>query len=306
MSASSLVGPQLKDALLAEGILHTTSVPGLYQRSETFETVVRGVESVAHRAGQESGTYEPLLYLAPIMPRDTFVKTDYLRSFPDMIGSVETFGGNDRDHAELLRMVDAGEDWTRALEPSELTLCSAACHPIYPQLEADLPHAGRSLEVQGFCFRHEPSTDPVRMQSFRQHEFVHVGRPEDALAHRDGWLARALEILSGLGLPVEQVVANDPFFGRAGRMLVKNQLDTELKYEIVCPVSSTDKPTAIASTNYHLDHFGAPFGLRTTDGEDAHSACIGFGLERIALALLATHGLRPADWPSGVRERLWP
>ena len=306
MSASSLVGPQLKDALRAEGILHTTSVPGLYQRSETFEQIARGVESVVHRSGQESGAYEPLLYLAPIMPRDTFVKTDYLRSFPDMIGSVETFGGGDRDHAELLRMVDAGEDWTRALEASEITLCSAACHPIYPQLDAELPPAGRFLEVQGFCFRHEPSDDPVRMQSFRQHEFVHVGRPGDALAHRNAWLARALETLSGLGLPVEQVVANDPFFGRAGRMLVTNQRDTELKYEIVCPVTSADKPTAIASANYHLEHFGAPFGLFTTDGKPAHSACIGFGLERITLALLAVHGLKPAAWPSAVRERLWP
>ena len=306
MNGSSLVGPQLKDALLAEGVLHATSVPGLYQRSETFEAIVRGIESVVHRTGQESEPYEPLLYLAPIMPRDAFVKTDYLRSFPDMIGSVETFEGGDRDHAELLRMVDAGEDWTRALEASELTLSSAACHSIYPQLDPELPPAGRSLEVQGFCFRHEPSEDPVRMQSFRQHEFVHVGSPEGALAHRDNWLARALDILSALGLPVEPVVANDPFFGRAGRMLGKNQLEIELKHEIICPVTSEDKPTAIGSTNYHLEHFGAPFGMRTTEGETAHSACIGFGLERITLALLAVHGLKPSDWPSAVRERLWP
>jgi seryl-tRNA synthetase len=74
----------------------------------------------------------------------------------------------------------------------------------------------------------------------------------------------------------------------------------------VCPIISTDSPTAIASANYHLDHFGVPFAIRTADGEAAHSACIGFGLERITLALLRTHGLDPADWPTTVRTRLWP
>ena len=63
-------------------------------------------------------------------------------------------------------------------------------------------------------------------------------------------------------------------------------------------------PTALASTNYHEDHFGHPFSLRTPDGEHAHSACIGFGLERITLALLSTHGLDPAAWPDSVRESL--
>ena len=37
------------------------------------------------------------------------------------------------------------------------------------------------------------------------------------------------------------------------------------------------------------------------DGEVAHSACVGFGMERIALALFRTHGLDPATWPVSVR-----
>ncbi|MCW2866001.1 MAG: hypothetical protein JWR20_189 [Marmoricola sp.] len=302
----TLVGPGLREALQREGILQATSVPGVYQRSHVFESVVRGLEQLEHRVGERAGSYEPLLHLPPIMPRDTFVKTDYLRSFPDMIGSVETFGGNDRDHARLLQMVDAGEDWTQALEASEVTLSSAACHSVYPQLDPAIPATGRHLEVVGYCFRHEPSEDPVRMQSFRQHEFIHVGTPDSALAHRDQWADLGMEMLSGLGLPMEKVVANDPFFGRAGRMLVKNQRETELKYELVCPVTSEERPTAICSTNYHLEHFGHPFGLTTPDGATAHSACVGFGLERITLALLAVHGTSPADWPSSVREQLWP
>lgn len=299
-------GPRLKHELLTTGILRESSVPGLYQRSATFESVLRGIEGLVRATGAEAGGVEPLFYLPPVMPRENFMRTDYLRSFPDMIGSVETFQGGDAEHAQLLRTADEGGDWTQLLTPSEVTLCSAACHPLYPFLTGTLPEGGRRLEVQGFCFRHEPSEDPARMQVFRQHEFVYVGTPDGATEHRDTWLERGLELLSSLGLPVEKVVANDPFFGRAGRMLAKNQRETTLKYEIVCPVTSEEEPTAITSANYHLEHFGAPFEIRSADGEVAHSACIGFGLERITLALFSLHGIDPGDWPDAVSGRLWP
>jgi seryl-tRNA synthetase len=82
------------------------------------------------------------------------------------------------------------------------------------------------------------------------------------------------------------------------------QREQNLKYEFVIPICSTEKPTAIGSCNYHLDHFGVAFDIRTHDGEVAHSACVGFGLERVALALFKTHGLTLAQWPSQVRDVL--
>lgn len=303
---SPLVGGALRPALLAEGILVRTAVPGLYQRSALFESVVRGVEAFAHAAGPAMGHYEALLYLAPVMPRETFLKTDYLRSFPDLVGSVAVFRGNDQEHAQLLRTVEEEGDWTQSLVPAEVTLCSAGCHSLYPEFTGTLPEPGRQVELQGSCFRHEPSEDVVRMQSFRMHEYLHLGTPDSALSHRDAWLEHGLELLLGLGLPVESVVAHDPFFGRAGRMLSANQRSSALKYEIVCPVTSVEQPTAICSANYHEDHFGRSFEIRSADGASAHSACFGFGLERIALALFATHGLDPSTWPASARHRLWP
>ena len=63
---------------------------------------------------------------------------------------------------------------------------------------------------------------------------------------------------------------------------------------------------AIASANCHLDHFGEPYDIVTAEGEVAHSCCFGFGLDRITLALLRTHGVNPEDWPKAPRDRLWP
>jgi len=192
------------------------------------------------------------------------------------------------------------------LTPTEVVMVSAACHPIYPLCSGRLGPEGRRFEVFGQVFRHEPSLDPARMQSFRQHEFVYVGDPDEAVAHRDLWLERGLAVLGDLGLDVEVVVANDPFFGRAGRILAANQRETELKYEFVTEVASSDHPTAIASTNCHLDHFGEPFGIETSGGSVAHSSCVGFGLERVTLALLRAHGTDPDGWSAAVRDVLWP
>ena len=114
-------------------------------------------------------------------------------------------------------------------------------------------------------------TPVSRMQSFRQHDLVYVGDAERARDNRDRWLQLGAEILESLGLAVEIVVANDPFFGRVGRILAESQRSETLKFEIVTPIHSAEHQTAIASANCHLDHFGAPFGIVTAEGEVAHS-----------------------------------
>lgn len=294
---------EFREGLLAAGLLVDGGVDGLYQRSGTFEQIVRGIERLASAAAEGDGG--PQRFFPPVMAVGAWESTDYLRSFPDLIGAIEVFRGGDAEHAELLRAADAGQDWTQFLEPAEVALGSAACHPLYATLPTQLPEGGLHYEVQGYCFRHEPSLDPARMQSFRQHEFVYIGEPAAALAHRDLWLDRGMQVLAGLGLEVQAEEANDPFFGRAGRMLKANQRAAVLKYEITAAASSTVARTAITSSNYHESHFGGTFGLYTADGELAHSACIGFGLERITLALVRAHGFDVDAWPAEVRSALW-
>jgi seryl-tRNA synthetase len=222
------------------------------------------------------------------------------------MGSIHTFRGDGKAHAELVHAAEEGHDRAPLLESTDMVLCPAVCHPLYPTQSGTLPEGGRVVEVYGYCFRHEPSTDPFRMQAFRQHDYVFLGSPEGARAHRDRWIERGLDVLSGLGLTVESVIANDPFFGRPGRMLAANQRSEELKYEIVAPVFAEGRQTAISSSNCHLDHFSRPFDIATADGQTAHTSCFGFGVDRITLALLEHHGTDPAGWPADVRAALWP
>jgi seryl-tRNA synthetase len=58
------------------------------------------------------------------------------------------------------------------------------------------------------------------------------------------------------------------------------------------------------SFNYHRDLFGAGWDIHTADGALAHTACVGFGVERIALALFKHHGFATARWPDKVRDVL--
>jgi seryl-tRNA synthetase len=136
-------------------------------------------------------------------------------------------------------------------------------------------------------------------------EYVRVGRPDDITSWRSRWLERGLEMMQGLLLDVHIALANDPFFGRTGRMLAANQREQELKYELVVPITSSENPTAVLSFNYHQELFGSLYGI-TVEGSTAHTGCVGFGMERVVLALLKTHGLDPSAWPANVRARLWP
>jgi seryl-tRNA synthetase len=88
--------------------------------------------------------------------------------------------------------------------------------------------------------------------------------------------------------------------------MATSQREQKLKFEIMVPVISLEKPTAICSFNWHQEHFTGKYGIRQKGGETAHTACLGFGLERCTLALLRTHGLDPKQWPAEVRAQLWP
>jgi seryl-tRNA synthetase len=294
---------EFHDRLIDAGLLIPTPVDGLYGKSAGYQRVVEGIQASVTRLG--GGRFEGV-HFPPVLARATFDHTGYLGSFPNLMGSVHIFKGNDRAHAELIRRYEDGGDWTEILEPAEVVLCSAACHAIYPLCTGRLPEGGRRFEIHGYCFRHEPSLDPARMQSFRMHELVYVGDPGTALAHRDKGLADGLQMLRDFGLEMEAVAANDPFFGRLGTILANTQLEDALKIEGVTPICSTENPTAIMSGNYAQDHFGVPFSIETDSGEVAHSSCVAFGIDRITLALLHTHGLDSSRWPHEVQARLWP
>lgn len=290
--------------LLDARLLFRSGVDGIYGRSATFENVVDALNSAATRVG--AAEKAEVFRFPPAMSRDRLVRSGYLGSFPQLLGTIHCFCGNEAAHRQMLRCVEEGQEWATQQEVTDLLLTPAACYALYPVVaeRGTLPAEGGSYDVHSWCFRHEPSLDPARMQCFRLREYVRIGSDDQVLQFRQTWLDRAQGFITELGLPFEIDVANDPFFGRAGRLMADSQREQRLKYELLVPVSRDDKPTACMSFNYHMDHFGAPWGIRQADGSVAISGCIGFGLERLALALFRHHGLDLAGWPAAVRTSL--
>ncbi|WP_288429251.1 amino acid--[acyl-carrier-protein] ligase [uncultured Agrobacterium sp.] len=293
------------DRLFDKGLLIDTGVDGLYGRSGQFEDVITAFERLIDKVG--GGDKAEAIRFPPGINRAYFEKSGYMKSFPQLAGTVHSFCGCELDHVSLIKSMDEGTDWTKDQKITDIVLTPAACYPLYPTIakRGNLPENGGLYDIQSYCFRHEPSKDPARQQLFRMREYVRMGTESDVTEFRQIWMDRGVEMMEKVGLEVKIDIANDPFFGRAGRMLVNNQRDQNLKFELLIPVTSTTNLTACMSFNYHQDSFGTKWGLNLADGEVAHTACVGFGLERIALALFAKHGLDVDQWPQPVRETLW-
>lgn len=288
--------------LVKHGHIIPVGVQGIFGRGPVFEDVLKRFDALVTRIAKEDGA--EVMAFPPCIDRKVLEKSEFLDSFPHLAGTVYSFTGNQKQALELSARVHGGHEWGDLQSMTSVCLTPAACYPVYPSFTGTLPEGGRMVDMQNWVFRNEPSPEPTRMQAFRVREFVRVGSPEMVVQWRDKWLKRGLDIMLSLSLPARAEVASDPFFGRGGRLLAVNQKEQKLKFEVVIPVISEENPTAVCSFNYHQDHFGKLFDIKTADGEIAQTACLGFGMERIVMALFKTHGMVFSEWPKSVREVL--
>jgi seryl-tRNA synthetase len=286
---------------IGHALLRPMGVGGVYARTGQFEQVIDGLTDLISR-------YRPfdaeIFKFPPIMSRAQVEKSGYVRSFPHLLGCVNCLQGAE---PEIRAALDCpGTDWVGALRATDLVLAPAACYPIYPMVAArgDIPVGGLRFDVTCDCFRHESSHELGRFQSFRMREYVCVGSPEEVVDFREQWKIKAIELTNRLALPHKAMPASDPFFGRAGKLMAVTQVEQELKFELLIPINSIETPTACMSFNYHQAHFGETWDIRTASDGVAHTSCVAFGMDRLALAVFATHGITLNKWPRAVREAL--
>jgi seryl-tRNA synthetase len=290
------------DGLVAT-LFRPMGVDGVLARTSLYESVVEGLSSLISRL-REPGA--EILRFPPVMSRRDLEKSGYLKSFPNLLGCVCALHGTEMEIRSAADRHETGGDWTMSLSPADLVLSPAACYPVYPlvSVRGPLSGAGLMFDVACDCFRHEPSRHLDRLQSFRMREYVCIGSPQQVVDFRERWIARGQQLAGELGLTHTVAPASDPFFGRTGQVMAVSQLQQALKFELLIPVRSAEQPTACMSFNYHRDHFGAIWGLRGSTGHVAHTGCVAFGLDRLALAMFATHGLDVEQWPAVIRAAL--
>jgi seryl-tRNA synthetase len=289
---------------LADILFHPMGADGVYARTALYEDVVERLAALITRH-REPDT--EVMRFPPVMSRAQLEKSGYLKSFPNLLGCVCGLHGTESEINAAVSRFDAGGDWTESLSPADLVLSPAACYPVYPiaASRGPVPTNGWRFDVAADCFRREPSRLLDRLQSFRMREFVYIGSADRVSAFREHWMERAQGIACDLGLICAIDYANDPFFGRVGQMKAVSQKQQALKFELLVPLrSEEEKPTACMSFNCHLDHFGLTWGIRDADGAPAHTACVAFGMDRLAVAMFQTHGTNVTRWPTPVLNLL--
>jgi seryl-tRNA synthetase len=278
-----------------------TDVPGVYLFPESFETIIallrRGIANLA------AGERFRRLQMPPVFSRSVIERAGYVKTFPQLLGTVHRYPGDSKTWSRLAPLVESGGEWYADQEISDLVLLPAACYPVYATLTGSTVDTPAKFAVEAPCFRQEGSAEPGRLRSFRMAELVTAASEDYCAKWRAEWLDRVGAWLTSLSLDVSIEVADDPFFGPGRKLYAAAQRLQELKLELRVPVAA-DVVQAVASANLHKDHFGEAFGF-TADGAVGHTSCMAFGLERIALALIFAHGGAVDSWPASVRSVLY-
>lgn len=273
-----------------------TGVPGVFLYPGSFETIIgmlrQGITALA--------ADEPFRRLAipPVISRRTIERAGYVKTFPQLLGTVHSYTGDARTWGKLVPLVDEGGEWHSQQEISDLVLLPAACYPVYQTMTGQALDGPRKFHVEANCFRQEATAETGRLRTFRMVELVTAGTEEYCTDYRGRWLKRVEAWFTALGLDVTIEVADDPFFGPGKKLYQAAQRLQELKYELRVPVGD-NLVQAIASANFHKDHFGEAFDF-TVEDQVGNTACMAFGMERVALALIHRHGPHARSWPADV------
>ena len=302
-SATAAGTPADPLAHIGERLFRPMGVDGVYARTELYAHVVERLEGYITRQRDPKAE---IMRFPPVMSRKQLEKSGYLKSFPNLLGCVCALHGSEASIRSAVDRYDDGGDWTTSVTSSDLVLSPAACYPVYPIVatRGQLPAGGLQFDIEADVFRHEPSRSLDRLQSFRMREFVRIGSPREILEFRESWMAKAPLLAGDLGLPFTIDVANDPFFGRVGQVMAVSQRQQALKFELLIPYYPGASPTACMSFNYHREHFGQVWGIHDDKGELAHTSCVAFGIDRLAVALFAIHGLDLLKWPAVTRAAM--
>ena len=156
---------EYQDALVQAGLLVRSGVPGVYgwAGSSRGDRALRPLSDADRKPPQRP----EVVRFPPLLNRASYEKTDPLETFPNLMGSVHSFLGSDKDHLELSRMKAQRRGLEQGARRNRDDDDAAVCYPLYPTATGTLPVGGRIFDLRGFVFRHEPSADPTRMRRSR-------------------------------------------------------------------------------------------------------------------------------------------
>lgn len=238
--------------------------------------------AVVDRAGYFDTARQHLSFVSPLDPaRDRFTRfLPYWKAHSD--GGVCHDGGL-RDFLSV---------------PGDV-LNPALCLHCYPLVADSVIPAGEPVvfTLGGSCFRDESGNlnHHNRLREFAMREAVFIGDPAALDLAHPPMVDFVVAVARLFGLDCRLESATDIFFNDGAPQRMFSQLLSDNKIELIVRGLPDGAPMAAASVNKHQTHFTVPFGAMTDGGLPAVSLCVGFGIDRLALAIVRRARERDAD-----------
>lgn len=177
----------------------------------------------------------------------------------------------------------------RFLSVPQDVLNPALCLHCYPLLAGARVSSGTpvAFTLAGSCFRDESGNlnHAERLREFSMREAVFIGGPAALDCIYGELVDFTIATAAMLGLDFRLETAADIFFNDGAPQRLFSQLMSDNKLELSVVDAEGITRFSAASINKHQTHFTVPFQTNLEDGASAVSMCIGFGLDRLALAV---------------------
>lgn len=250
----------------------------------------------------------PVFQFPSLIGADALDRCKYIRSFPHSLTLVSHLREDLESIQEFARTArwDGDQlDCSREnLSGIKCLLAPSVCFHWYAALAESRQTEPRAITANGKCFRYESGNLKTleRLWDFTMREIIFVGPKEFVLAQRQKTVDETADLFDEWGLSYEIRSATDPFFIEDYSSQTIFQSAFDLKYEVRAALPYKKDTLAVGSFNYHQDFFGRSFNISGASGEALHTSCVGFGLERLALAFLSQYGVDRNRWPSSIAD----
>lgn len=285
--------------------------PGLFVYRPPVSTLVRFLDHavVARFARPFAASEESYPNCIPL---GSLGRAQHLSSFPEHLHFLthlaQDLGALDGFAQDAKAQGHAARPRREALSPVALVNNPSTCYHCYSARAGATVTGNVAVTAITKCHRYEAANhaDFGRLLEFSLREVIFLGHPEWVRDGREKTLALVKQLAADWQLYGELLPSNDPFFTSDFSAKASQQQRMAMKFEYRAFVPGQARKLAVMSSNLHGITFAKSFAM-SRDGGPLHTGCLGFGLERLALALIAQHGADPARWPAALagEYRAW-
>ncbi|MBO34390.1 MAG: hypothetical protein CMM74_15680 [Rhodospirillaceae bacterium] len=188
-----------------------------------------------------------------------------------------------------------------AFGQAELVHNPSTCYHCYASRRGGQVDANTAITAITKCHRFEAANHKEfgRLLEFSMREIVFLGHPDYIRDRRIESLRLIQELAEDWRMFGELVQSNDPFFTTDFSAKAVHQQRMAMKFEYRMTIPGQEKKLSVLSSNLHGVTFAKAFSMKRPKGP-LHTGCLAFGIERMALSIIAQHGVDLNAWPENL------